>query len=378
MMGLDDEGNETKEKGGAVTKESTITIKKNKHKEQQNRPDGSDFWQQSMTAWRPIVTVKSTTRTLFIIGIVFIIFGAVVLQASINVIEIGVQYQGPPLETARGSDWYSVECEGTCTVTLTAPDKGMEGPINVYYELDNFHQNYLSYSTSKDNWQLRGDDVETTGCDLFDVYDENRTYLPCGLQAHSMFNDTFTLETEGYVVNETGIAWTSDRNRRFGNPENYPDMCGEGGDSFCLYEQFPEIENLEEEGMNNEHFIVWMRLAALPRFRKLYGRIDGDLAPNETLSFEIVNNFPVDSFGGSKGLVLSTSSWIGGKNLFLGLAFIMLGLFDVAVCLMIGCKQFFCPRSDGSESDMRASNSRALGDNSLNANLLPHDASYSV
>lgn len=31
--------------------------------------------------------------------------------------------------------------------------------------------------------------------------------------------------------------------------------------------------------MTNEHFIVWMRTAGLPNFRKLWGRIDNYLDP---------------------------------------------------------------------------------------------------
>lgn len=29
--------------------------------------------------------------------------------------------------------------------------------------------------------------------------------------------------------------------------------------------------------MEDEHFIVWMRMAGLPNFRKLWGRIEGGL-----------------------------------------------------------------------------------------------------
>jgi hypothetical protein len=31
--------------------------------------------------------------------------------------------------------------------------------------------------------------------------------------------------------------------------------------------------------MTDEHFIVWMRTAGLPNFRKLWGRIDNTLIP---------------------------------------------------------------------------------------------------
>jgi hypothetical protein len=38
-------------------------------------------------------------------------------------------------------------------------------------------------------------------------------------------------------------------------------------------------------GVQDEHFIVWMRTAGLPSFRKLYGRIDRDLSAGTTLEF---------------------------------------------------------------------------------------------
>lgn len=41
--------------------------------------------------------------------------------------------------------------------------------------------------------------------------------------------------------------------------------------------------------MTNEHFMVWMRTAALPTFRKLWGRIETDL-PEGRYIFTIVNS----------------------------------------------------------------------------------------
>ena len=53
----------------------------------------------------------------------------------------------------------------------------------------------------------------------------------------------------------------------------------------------PERVRLRLQGtlQSDEHFIVWMRTAALPNFRKLYGRLQYDLPAGETLDITIAN-----------------------------------------------------------------------------------------
>lgn len=63
--------------------------------------------------------------------------------------------------------------------------------------------------------------------------------------------------------------------------------------------------------MTNEHFIVWMRTAGLPTFRKLYGRIDQDVPAGTALSFTINPGFEVVSFGGKKHLGAYRASGCG-------------------------------------------------------------------
>lgn len=95
--------------------------------------------------------------------------------------------------------------------------------------------------------------------------------------------------------------------------------------------------------VTDEHFVVWMRTAALPSFRKLYGRIETDIPAGTALSFRIGRNFPVTSFGGEKMLVVSTNSMIGGKNPFVGPVFVVIG----AVCCVLAAafllRQWRCP-----------------------------------
>lgn len=80
-------------------------------------------------------------------------------------------------------------------------------------------------------------------------------------------------------LKRTGIAWDSDKNIKFRNPkgdqslkEKFKDFAKPKAWKKHIYELDLEDEN--NNGFQNEDFIVWMRTAALPTFRKLYRIID--------------------------------------------------------------------------------------------------------
>lgn len=85
---------------------------------------------------------------------------------------------------------------------------------------------------------------------------------------------------------------------------------------------------------DQEDLLVWMRTAALPSFRKLYGRIEEDLDADDVIVVHLKNNYNTYSFGGKKKLVLSTSSWLGGKNDFLGVANLFVGTFCILISII--------------------------------------------
>jgi hypothetical protein len=87
-----------------------------------------------------------------------------------------------------------------------------------------------------------------------------------------------------------------------------------------------------------------MRTAALPTFRKLYGRLYFDLKENDTITVRLNNNYNTYSFGGKKKLVLSTATWLGGKNDFLGFAYLIVGGLCIFLAFAFTLLYFVKPR----------------------------------
>jgi hypothetical protein len=77
--------------------------------------------------------------------------------------------------------------------------------------------------------------------------------------------------------------------------------------------------------MTDEHFLVWMRPAAFPNFKKIWGKISGGLKKG-TYQVEIENNYDVSKFDGvHKTFILSTANFLGGQNYFLAVGYLITG-----------------------------------------------------
>lgn len=131
-------------------------------------------------------------------------------------------------------------------------------------------------------------------------------------------------------IQESGIAWNSDL-KFLKNPEGYPNVA----DIRWLYERFPSIVGLKEDGIKNEHFAVWNRPAALPNTLKLWGIIDDDLAAGEELDLTVDNYFPLSQGDMTKSLILVQKGMLGGRSDALGLALMVIGAVGFACGVIV-------------------------------------------
>ncbi len=285
------------------------------------RIKNSRFKQQNLPAWRPVPTLGSTIVIFVSIGIIFITFGIILSLYSTKINEIKFRYD----EECKSNN--------TCDLKFTI-SKTMKKDIMVYYELDNFYQNHRRYVKSRNNDQLKGKKVsEKTlkdDCDpvvtnsemgktknfLHGTLNPDDIAVPCGLIAKSYFNDNFSLyDSNGnkIKIDENNIAFKADKENHFKNSQDL---------------------NKQWINMTDEHFIVWMRPAAFPNFRKLWGRINQDLNESEEFTLKVENNYDVSGFNGKKYFILSEINKLGQNNILMGGCYIIVGGSSIILALI--------------------------------------------
>ncbi|KAJ1621164.1 ligand-effect modulator 3 family [Pavlovales sp. CCMP2436] len=300
------------------------------------RPPNTPFRQQTLKAWRPILTPAWVIATFTAVGVAFIPIGAFCLVASRGVVEV---ISSPYDETC---------CESHCDDELKRVDRNPCTITVTPYYIGVLHGAAMGVTQSSDGCHIRSDEscANPSG-------EVSNAINPCGLIAWSLFNDTFTLTKTGgskVPLVKSGIAWNSDVSTKFKNSD------GTGNN-------FPPFASKCTE---DEDFIVWMRTAGLPTFRKLYRRINVDLEAGE-YSITIKNGevlsgrgdrpinrwsnkeqntlYPVTPF-----VVLTTTAWIGGRNDFLGYAYIIVGGVSLILALAFFVKHKISPRKLGDTS----------------------------
>jgi len=225
----------------------------------------------------------------------------------------------------------------------------MSPPIKVDFVIDPFFQNHPSYLESFSFSELTGSvgDVQPSKhCKLgSEVNASGFRLFPCGLQANSLFNDTFTLRDgktgELLHLGTDGIAWQSDL-RRFENPQGYPHRLH---DFSWLFQRFPTV--IPKLGVRAEALAVWLRPAATPRVQKPYAILADGLRAGQTIDIHIDANFPVSTIDAKKLLLLTTSGPLGGVSDLFGRFLLAAGSICWLAALLVLAIRLFCGRQLG-------------------------------
>ncbi|VEL28152.1 unnamed protein product, partial [Protopolystoma xenopodis] len=188
----------------------------------------SPFFQQNLPAWKPILTSKKSVPIFALIAILFIPIGVIILATNQSVSEISIDYTycvSSDNSSKHCSDLTVLGAGCKCNTSFQVQTQ-IKGPVYLYYELSNFYQNHRRYMRSKDDYQLLGVKRQITDLNSCIPYANytNATgsfpILPCGAIANSIFNDTFSLyltsNANSLIMDNTGIAWSSDINVKYG------------------------------------------------------------------------------------------------------------------------------------------------------------------
>lgn len=256
----------------------------------------------------------------YTVAFLFIIFGATVTIGSSQIVETErLRYDNNEQCIVPEADQDDLTPMVTCSPSLKIL-KDMRQPSYFYYSLTDFYQNARKYVKSRSSDQLQGKypakDLQNCEPILKNPIAIGGNIIPCGLTARSKFNDTFRLChddecSKPVKVRTTGIAWSSDKNEKF-RPGSAP-----------------AYTNDINELLQDEDFMVWMRLSAFKDFEKLYAIVAEDLKADSELFVKINASFPVASFDGSKSVYIATTKWFGARNYFLGTTLLVFGFLSL-------------------------------------------------
>ncbi|KAL3231592.1 hypothetical protein RNJ44_00127 [Nakaseomyces bracarensis] len=350
------------------------------------RPPNTAFRQQRLRSWQPILSPQSVLPLLLLYACIFTPIGVGLILGAKTVQDLTINYSNCgkdagtedftdiPKKLVHYNFKHKVENRPKWKRTVPENDDGMpycqlkfeipdeiKNSVYIYYKLTNFYQNHRRYVESFDYKQLLGKplskDELTTACRPIRGEGDKAVY-PCGLIANSMFNDTFTPtlfggddDTEDFQLTNKKISWGIDRKRfkktkynasQIVPPPNWRKRYPDG----YTDDNIPDIHEWEE-------FQVWMRTAALPKFYKLALKNETTHLPKGTYIMQIGLNYPTSLFGGSKSFVLTTISAIGGRNMSLGVVFLIVSCLSGLMALIFIVKLFFQPRAMGDHSFLK-------------------------
>mmetsp|Transcript_11831 Transcript_11831/g.27255 ORF Transcript_11831/g.27255 Transcript_11831/m.27255 type:complete len:1730 (-) Transcript_11831:60-5249(-) len=342
-------------------------------KNKSKAPSKNIVLQQKAPVQQLVFTGPCVISTFLIVGLVLLIIGSVALSQRSNIKSF--PSNGSPYVYFDVSKSSSLSCgctatersicsqtSSSCAITVVL-ENDIPGPVYFYYTLTNFFQNHRRYVASqdpvqyRDKWTVDAAGLPSTGsfgaCWPLETYNETVLgkqetiyYYPCGLGALSMFNDTFQLQDSNSNTvqwSKEGISWRASLKGRYQSQSEawLRQNCRHlGGYDFSLSGFSDSLKNFSGSpsgryncwhNVSDEDFMVWMRPAASSSFWKLHRIIPNGLKKGAyTLIVNI--NFPVASFKGTKGFVLTNANTFGTDPTFVGAMTLAVGCISLVCC----------------------------------------------
>lgn len=301
--------------------------------------------QQQLQSYTCTFSPRSVIAFYVFVALFFIPLGALIFVGTTQIRTTGMTKYSDFPDCKLTDDKTTADCLVEFEVKTLIP-----APSYFYYHLTKFHQNARNYARSRSDVMNQGivpGKVDSEFCEprmypagvKVEEFDASKLLYPCGIIAETFFDDVFELRkkdsTKIIPLNPDNIAWSTDTTYKFkkGGSEEFtkPGPRAGGRNANTLLE--------------DPRFVVWMRLSAFPNFDKLYGVIEEDLEPG-TYVVTITANFDVSSYDGTKSFYITTVKWFGGRNAFLGTAYLVVGILSLLISITLLIKHVFKPSAD--------------------------------
>lgn len=233
--------------------------------------------QQKLKGCRP--TFDHNPREIFIFfSVLHLVMGILAICLDHDVKEYKMRYDDKCGLSSQNDT-------GSATVYLANPP--LNGNLFFYFEIEDYYQTFFMDSKKYSLRQLREYRTFQNGCNS-----KNRTNsVFCDIIDRTFFRDTYEFLNANF--SESNISWRHEPN--MDNDTSYKS-------------KHPRI---------NQHFVVWMRIAAHPHFRKLYARSVNGCPQN--LSVKINCYYSFNYYKGKRYIVLVQPSGLGGKSWILAI-----------------------------------------------------------
>lgn len=261
--------------------------------------------------YRHHTSQKVSIFIIFTIGLFLIAVGFILKIVSRNLKAYEIRY-----------DQICKNYSSSCNLTFHI-DQDLKGKMAILYKLSGYYQNHRRIFNSKNYDQLDGKYISSysdlSSCSPAISKDDSSSpdnlYIPCGLMALSFFTDYYKwINTSVANFSDVSISQVSERNL-------FKPINAQYKNGIRVL-----INNSDFPGeTTNEHFVVWMRAAAMPDFLKIFSKCNNCFIPKGDYQIEVRMQYPESMFHGGRYIYLVSAGAIGNCPRFLYMSYIIGG-----------------------------------------------------